>query len=261
MTEPIYMRIGEGTTVELPEFVGATADFLGLLREFDSSIAEKKSGNLVWRVTSLERSPAPLVGVTPFPRMAISDTGERVERELISNVAAVTDRGERNKLLSDAALSRVERIAKMAPRIGPSSIYTSVKSVPLITVVTANTLKHVEDLTSVKSKSFGTVTGSLDAISVHKGREFRVWDEQINRPVRCFFEKHGEDRAKDLLGKKVIVTGMVKADRFGRPISMRVEEFKSLIAPTNLPTIEEMRGLIPNFTGGLSLAEFFEEFD
>ena len=28
MAEPIYMRVGEGTTVELPELVGALGDFL-----------------------------------------------------------------------------------------------------------------------------------------------------------------------------------------------------------------------------------------
>jgi hypothetical protein len=263
MAEPIYMRVGEGTTVELPELVGALGDFLGLLREVDSSVAEKRRGNLIWRVTTLERSPSPLVGVTPqMQRKAVNDTGERVERELIANVSAITDMGERTKLLSDAALNRVERIAKMAPKIGPSSIYTTTKSaVPLTTTVTVKTLTQIQDLTSVKSTSFGTVSGSLDSISVHRGLEFRVWDDQTNRRVRCIFEKKQESQAKDMLGKKVMVTGMVRADRYGRPIFMKVENFDPLIPRKDLPTIEEMRGLVPNFTGGLSLKEFFEDFD
>ena len=95
---------------------------------------------------------------------------------------------------------------------------------------------------------------------MHKGHEFRVWDTQTNRPVRCYFNKHRESDAKDLLGKPVVATGMVKADRYGRPISMNVEEFDPFAAvATGLPTIEEMRGILPDFTGGLSLLEYFEE--
>ncbi len=261
MAEPIYMRVGEGATLELPEFVGAAGEFLGLLRDFDSSIAESRDGNLKWRVTTLERFPKAIVGVTPTPRKPSSDTGERVERELITTVSAITDYGERRKLLSDSALSRVERIAKMAPKIGASTIYTSVKNVPLETVVTVRTLKQVEEINSVKSISFGTVTGSLGSISVHRKREFRVWDEQTDRPVRCYFDASREGQAKELLGQRVVVTGMIKADRNGRAISMVVEDFQFVALRTDLPTIEEMRGLVPNFTGGLSLTEFFEDLD
>ncbi len=261
MVEPIFLRVGEGTVVELPELVGAMNDFLGLLREFDSTVAQRRAGNLIWRVTTLEKAPAPIVGVTPFTKGALNDTSERVERELISNVSALTKRGDREKLLSDAALNRVERIAKMSPRIGPSLIYTSVKNVPLVTIVNVETLKHVKELTAVQFTSYGTIVGCLGSISVHKGHELRIWDQQTDRPVRCHFNEARESQAKDLLGKQVVASGMVKADRYGRPISMRVEEFDSFIASVNLPTIEEMCGILPDFTGGVSLRQYFEDFE
>jgi hypothetical protein len=262
MAEPIFMRVGAGQqTVELPELVGAMGDFLGLLREYDSSVAERNVGSLVWRVTTLTQEPAPLVGVTPFTRKAHPDISERVEQELISNMSALTETGERSKMLSDASIRRVERIARMSPRIGDTAIYTKIKNVPVTTLVTVKTLSQVEELTRVQSTSFGTIRGSLDSISVHKGREFRVWDEQTRRPVRCIFDGKHEGKVKELLGKNVSVTGVVKADRTGRPISMRVEDFDLQFSPNNLPTIAEMRGIIPNFTGGLSLREFFEDFD
>ncbi len=114
----------------------------------------------------------------------------------------------------------------------------------------------------MRSTSFGTVVGSLDSISVHRGREFRVWDEQTTRPVTCSIKQGKQEaRAKELLGEKVVVTGMVRADRFGRPVSMTVESVDQFVSPSNWPSIEEMRGLVPNFTGGLSLREFFEDRD
>jgi hypothetical protein len=262
MAAPIFMQVGERGSIELPELYGAMGNFWHLLREVDSSVAQNKTGNLRWKVTTLVNDPNPLIGVTPFIRNALIDAGTTVERELIGNMDSLTKRGERNKFLSDAALTRIERIAKTAKKLGPSSIYTTVKGgLDLTTIVSVKTLEQVKDLTSFKSVSFGTLVGNLDSISVHQGREFRVWDEDTRRPVRCRFNKNEESRVKDLLGTKVIVTGIVKSDNLDRPISMIVEDFHTYSAPSNLPTIREMKGFIPNFTGGLSLREFFEDFD
>ena len=266
MAEQIFMQIGE-RNVELEEFSSATQNFLGLLQEVDSSIAERKTGNLRWGIRTLRESPTPLIGVTPIVRRphrrrVYQDTSERVEREIINNVTAITDRGERNKFLSDAALLKVERIAKMAPKIGASSIYTSHDdTINLRTIVTVKTLDQVKDLTNPRSISFGTLVGSLETISVHNGFEFRVWDDDTKRPVRCFLDVKQSAKAIDMLGVRVVVTGMMKADRHGRPISMTVEDFNPVTESAQLPTIEEMRGLVPDFTGGRSLKEFFEESD
>jgi hypothetical protein len=262
MTEPIFMRVGEGNVIDLPEFWRATGNFLGLLQEVDSSVAERKSGNLRWRVTTLQNDPSPLIGVTPVLRRAVNDTSQKVGREIITNIDSLTERGERNRFLSDAALTRVEKLAKTAPRMGASAIYTAAKeSINLTTVVTVKTLTQVQDLTNPKSISFGTVVGSLDTISVHSGLEFRVWDEDTKRPVRCYLHHKQKAQAMELLGARVLVTGIVKADRYGRPLSMQVETFDSVSIATNLPTIEEMRGSVPDLTGGLSLKEFFEDCD
>lgn len=263
MSEPIYMRIGERDTVDLPDFFRATGNFLGLLQEVDSSVAERKTGNLRWRVTTLRDNPSPLIGVTPVLAVRrLDDTSAKVEREIIGNVVSLTERGERNKFLSDAALTRVEKLAKATPRIGASTIYTGTNdSLKLTTIISVKTLTQVQDLTSPKSISFGTVVGSLDTISVHNGLEFRVWDNETKRPVRCFLDSRQKAQAMDLLGVRVLVTGMIRADRYGRPLSMQVETFDSVSNLNDLPSIEEMRGLIPDFTGGLSLKEFFEDSD
>src|ERR1700722_6949713 len=142
MASPIFLRVGEGRSVDLPVLVSSMGNFLGLLRDVDSAVAEKRAGNLRWKVTTLQNEPSPLVGVTPLlrPSVVSNDTSERVEKELISNVVSLTEKGERNQYLSDAALHRVALIAKTAPKIGPSSIYTEIKKdLHLVTNLTAKT--------------------------------------------------------------------------------------------------------------------------
>jgi hypothetical protein len=262
MADPIFMRIGEGSTVELPELVGAMGNFLGLLRDVDSTISDKRNGNLRWKVTTLRDDPSPLVGVTPFlHRLTIRDTSAQVEKEIINNVVSLTEKGERSKFFSDAALDKVERIAKTTAKIGESEIYTSRKGdLHLRTSVTVKTFNQVQELSNVRSVSYGTVIGSLDSISVHKSKEFRVWDENTNRPVRCRLTGNQLTKAITLLGSRVIVTGMVNSDRKGIPISMSVETLDGAML-RDLPPIDALMGIVPNLTGGLSIKEFLEELN
>ena len=265
MAEPIFMRIGAGNSVGLSEFHQTTGNFLGLLQEFDSAVANTSNGFLDWRVAVLRLDPAPIIGVTPRVRHRTRharDTSEWVERELITGIGTLTDGQERPKNFSDAALTKLHRIAKTAPQIGDSQIYTAVgDSIKLETYITARTFTQVEELTIPRSFSFGTVTGSLETISIHNGLEFRVWEENSARPVRCVVSPSQRGRALEFLGSKVIVSGNIRADRYGRPISMKVENFDIFSTDPNLPTIAEMKGLVPDFTGGLSLKEYFEDDD
>lgn len=260
MAESIFMRIGESRVVELDDLSTAIVNFLGLLRDVDATISDKRNGYLKWRVTMLRDDPFPVVGVMPFlPKATQRDISFEVEKEVIGNVGSLTESGERSRFLSDAALGKVERIAKTAPKIGASQIYTSESGeFKLLTRVTTKTLSQIQELTNAKSVALGTVIGSLDSISVHKGREFRVWDEAMKKPIRCQFKQNQELQAKELLGRRVVVTGTIRSNRYGRPLSMVVHSFNE--APLqDLPPVGELMGSIPNFTGGLSMAEYFED--
>ena len=259
MAETIYMRVGERDIIDFADFVGVCNQFLGLLRDVDSAVAVKKSGNLRWRLTSLERRPYPVIGVTPKLRRAMNDISGFVERQVIGNIASLTSKGERNRYLSDSALSRVGKLAKTTPRIGSSVIYIDTKQpTPASTDITPVTLSQVRDLTDVKSKSYGMVVGELGSISIRRGNEFRVWDENSKRPVACSFRPDQEDLVKQLLRHRVVVSGFVNSDRYGFPLSVN----SGLIETAergDLPSIDEMNGFWPDITGGLSMKEFFED--
>lgn len=266
MAEPIFMRIGEGKSIDLAEFNRTTGHFLGLLQEFDSAVAKTSAGFLTWIVTSLQVSPSPIVGVTPSVRRQARharDTSGWVEKELITGIGTLNEGKERPKMFSDAAMSRLHVIAKTAPIIGDSQIYTGLReSMKLHTSISVRTFNQVEELTIPRSISFGNVIGNLETISVHKGLEFRVWEEESRRPVRCIVtDSRQRTRALNSLGAKVTVSGNIKADRYGRPISMVVENFDPIQVPHDLPSISEMKGLVPDFTGGDSLRKFLEDFD
>jgi hypothetical protein len=66
------------------------------------------------------------------------------------------------------------------------------------------------------------------------------------------------DKVKDGLRRAVVVHGLVKWNALGHPISIVVEGMETVEPPREM-TIEEVSGVVEDFTGGLSLADYLEE--
>jgi hypothetical protein len=87
-----------------------------------------------------------------------------------------------------------------------------------------------------------------------------VWDENTRKPIRCKFEPKYEDKIKTLLRSNVIVSGILNANSAGNPVYIDVEDIQ-LQTDLKLPTINEMSGLVDDFTEGKSLRGYLEELD
>lgn len=266
MPETIYLRVGTQDEISLSIFIEALQNFLHALKDLDATFSENINGSLIWNVVSLEKHSPPLVGVAPhqkpsFAKAGHPDLSQKVERELIESVRRLATTAERSDLLSDAALKHLEHLARKTPSIGPMAVFQSDNgpSPPKNeTQITPQTLENVKRLTGVRYSAYGSVKGSLDAISVHRAYEFRVWDEKTHKPVTCKFRPDEIENVKALLKSRVTVVGMLTSNSAGNPISISAEE----ILPTPerlLPTIAEMSGLVKDFTDGKSLKEYMEE--
>jgi hypothetical protein len=267
MPRTIYLRIGTADRIPLYSFIDSLRAFLSTLQDLDATISRDQRGSLVWEVVSLEKSSPAVVGVAPHQKATLKNKGFRdfsevVTEQLIENTQLLSLRGERNQYLSDSALSKLEKLAEKTPSIGAMALYVSDNGKPKddksATLISPETLTNVKKLTEPKYSAYGSIIGSLDAISVHRAYEFKVWDEATNRPVTCKFEASDLDRVKELLTSRVAVSGTLVSNSAGNPISISVEELEQ-VDRRNLPTIEEMSGLVKDFTGGKTMKEYMEE--
>lgn len=259
MAQTIYLRIGEKDRVPLRMFIDSLTYFLKMLRDFDATVSENIKGSVVWEVVSLKQSSPPIVGVRPAPKHGMFDNSDAVEKQLLLSTTELTVKGERTRLMSDAALINLERLAQKTKRLGEHSIFLNGDGTPKQqATITEKTLEHAQEFTSPKYKNYGSIVGKLEAISVHSGNEFRVWDEKTGKPVRCKFDTSQEDSVKSLLRQRVIVTGEILSNSGGMPISLGLRELSS-VGEHSLPTIDQMRGLVTDFTEGKSLREYLEE--
>jgi hypothetical protein len=266
MSDPIFFRIGREKPLQLPELTNALLGLLGMLRDFDAALSHDRSGTLNWEVMLLQKSSPAIIGVQPRPkRLSVPDIGREVGIQMIDSVRELTANGTRTRYMSDAALLKMKPVAVKAKRLGPIAIYTARDANQVgptkIAEITQKTLGFIRDFTDAKFESYGSIVGNLEAISIHHGMETRVWDTRTGKSVRCQFAKGRLEEIKQFMNEpptRVVVAGTVYSNVSGTPVSIEVEE----IAAANVgktPSLEEITGLVDDFTDGKSLRDYMRE--
>jgi hypothetical protein len=68
MSRTIYLRVGQKDQIPLDIFISSLSNFLGVLRDLDSTISDNKHGSVIWEVVSLQQNSPPIVGISPVIR-------------------------------------------------------------------------------------------------------------------------------------------------------------------------------------------------
>src|SRR5262249_45647922 len=81
----------------------------------------------------------------------------------------------------------------------------------------------------------------------------RVWERLPERMIRCIIATDQLQHAKDLLGKRVAVTGRISY-RNHKPTSIQVERIDRMQEDSELPELKDIGPI--NITGGMSPEEY-----
>lgn len=120
--------------------------------------------------------------------------------------------------------------------------------------------RHLDaGLTRGHRDSIGSVIGHLDSISVHDKNEARLWPERGGPPVLVRFSSDDLDCVKSYLGERVEASGRLRRDQAGQLVSVQLRTLERLPSIDDSPPLTELIGLDPDFTGGVSSAEYLRE--
>ena len=147
----------------------------------------------------------------------------------------------------------VKRIANRVKKSIPMVVQV-IEREPLRITPTVQTKRQRHE----KYQAWSSVEGTLDVISVH-GRPFFVLYEHgsLNR-VRCTFPDDWTEKIVKLLGKRVVVEGLVYYEHSGEP--ERLSKPTSIdIVPEPESEISALRGAVRGMTGGLSTYEYVQQ--
>jgi hypothetical protein len=75
--------------------------------------------------------------------------------------------------------------------------------------------------------------------------------------VNCHFEQEGIiEKVLQSLGNMVIVSGEIFSNAKGEPVKVAVSGFGLIEGTGRIPTVAELTGSDPDFTGGLSTEDY-----
>ena len=92
---------------------------------------------------------------------------------------------------------------------------------------------------------YGTIEGRLEAIQESRGTlQFFIRDAMLRLRVRCYFPEELLPAVFDKFRKRVEVSGVIHYRKNGTPVSIEAEQIIGLSDDSELPTAEDVRGIL-----------------
>ncbi|MBV9785537.1 MAG: hypothetical protein JO264_17155 [Acidisphaera sp.] len=237
----LTLELGENLTPE--RFLAATRAFFGYVREVAYVLAPERELPK-WVVVVREGSA--LLAVSPAPNadgrviQSIYSRAEEAIRHLDGGEIAGSG-------LSEAALKHLVALSDLAGSYGPRSraspVRMWIRRRPV--EVGANIARVVRDDWRIDYNDFGTIEGRLETIQDKDGNlQMQVRDATFRQTVRCHFPEEMLTDAFNNFRKRVDVSGTVHYRKNGTPVSIEVAAIEKLPADDELPTANDVRGLL-----------------
>lgn len=169
-----------------------------------------------------------------------------IARTVLSGLQELERGPKRPPHFSDGALNKLQDLARLA---GPDT--------PPLTVsdgghrrrvaLSSEVLAHVEAVLTPAFRTIGTIEGELEGLIIHDRKRFLLYDRLAGRKIDCYFDDFiAWEEIRDMLGKRIAVTGEIHSRRSGERASINVSSVYVFPREEDLPSPDEVRGLLRN---------------
>jgi len=252
----IQLRIkGKLGVIPVRSFLVAVDSAFKVLADLDIAISRDKQRTLDWVVTELSTGSL-TVGAQARSKREDMNNGPEVSNAFVSGLRFVETAGISPPYLSDTGMKNAQKMLRFIGKDGVTGIEASNLSETV--TLTAEAVANIAQLIPERQRSLGAVEGKLETISVRGGKpKFTIYLSRTNKAVACRIpEGVLFEEAKDALGKRVLVTGVVHSNVRGEPLSVDANRIRLLRRPDQLPKTSDLYGIDPDFTGKLSSDEY-----
>ncbi|MBL8236832.1 MAG: hypothetical protein JNM66_05405 [Bryobacterales bacterium] len=254
---------GDPNSVSLETYSQATLQVMGILRELDTAISRRSTGTLNWYISRLHNNGTLLLEVLSKQRQlkrqtaVPADVSAEVAASFITGLDNIEHHGTSPPYLTDSGMRKVKGMVSLIHKNGAKGFVASAPDVKKSVDVSERSSKTIDELLPVKTEAVGSVEGRLEAISIHGSKKFVIYHSVSNKAVNCLFDQQRiMDKVLLTLGGRVVVFGEVFSNAKGEPVRVAVSDFDLIDVAGRLPSVSEIAGSDPNFTGSLSTEEY-----
>lgn len=237
----LTLEIGENLSPE--RFMAAARAFFGYVEELSRAVTADDQP-LRWIVRVREGSALlavdPALTTPPEVARVIYSRAENGIRHLIA-------RDIENTGLPEPALRHLRTLAEMTEagpnRAPPVPIRIWIEKKPIIFEPIIASVIREEGRSDYND--YGTVEGRLETIQESYGTlQLYIRDILLRQKIRCYFPEEMLPEVFEKFRKRVEISGIIHYRKNGTPISIEVEHIVGLPDDSELPTAEDVRGIL-----------------
>lgn len=232
----------DGPSLPFEKFIKVQEKLAIVLYEVDQKMSGGDECSVSWVISSVASGSVYLTieGTPALEDVELSDISEIADMVNLG-MGIIASNAEWPPYFTERALVGIKDIAELVGEdISSIQVFRKSHRVSLTKHLAAN----VDELIGGHYKSFGSMEGKLGSINVHRKKIFLVYDLLTSKSVRCYFPNHIFEDAKDALGKRVSVSGLIRSRKNGDRVSIVVEELEVFPNSEELPDILDVIGIL-----------------
>jgi hypothetical protein len=229
----------EGPYFPLTKFRKALDSFIDLLTEVDKETSEKGDLTIEWAISSIRTGSIHITAVA-------NPVNEEIHRsrpsQVIKTVTQGLDQLQEAPVIpigfSEAALKYTKTFGEI---INPND-FAEVRfgSNGWNKNIAPRLAGNIDEITKTTQKFYGSIEGTLVSISVAGKQTLGIRSSIEGKTIRCYFKDDLFEAAKDALGHRVYVFGLIRQRLHGPKINIQVDELRVLPSQNEIPTVSEI---------------------
>lgn len=219
------------------------SSMLQVVKEYDNTVIDDPKG-VEWYVTEMAIGSAAWA-IAPQTRVSVPEKNLAIVSGFIQSLSSLEQQSSiRPRGLGDEALAKIRNCARKTTNLDYILEVGTPQKRDAVSVGAAVETRVSYWLDAPRT-TIGSIEGHLEMLQVHdKERpQFAVWDRSGQR-ITCYFNGDILNEVITAVCKRVRVKGHIRRRRSGIPQSVAVKSIRVLPEPNNLPTIEEMTGIV-----------------
>jgi hypothetical protein len=241
---PTDLALEIGANLDPKKFIEVARHFFGYVEEVsrDAITGEKPA----WEV--IARQGSTILAMQPtesFDTLTLSGLYQR-----LNAASAALIRGEvDDSQLSERALSHMQMLSDLRDKQGNKiPVRFWVRRAP--TLIGPDVGEYIRESRGREYHDFGSLDGKLQTIQdAAGGLEFRIRDIMYRNPIRCIVSEDLLPSVMDNFRKRVEVFGEIRYSQHGIPLAIAVRSIAPMQSDDDLPTAEDIRGILAPATG------------
>ncbi len=236
----IRLELG-GIAISADKFIKSVNSFFDIIDEVTVNITGKKK-EIQWNV-SVESGSANVIA-TPVALNGSPDLVDLTVDRIQQGIKTLEKKAERPANFTDTALRNIHDLAYIVDEKKQefNSICIWIKQKPQ--QISLRSAANVDKIMGIKYRDYGSIEGKLQVISVRKNLKFVVYDDLSDQPIKCYFKSGITEEVVSAFDKRVSVYGLIMYKSQGEPYSVRVEQLKVFKEQDELPTINDVLGIM-----------------